>query len=309
MRAFARRQELRPEATDIRSLILGMMSILERSVGPAITVEPRIPDGFEPVWIDPRQFEIAILNLVLNARDAMPDGGTLVIGAVTEDIVSAGGEGLLSTGRYARVWVADDGEGMDEPVLVRAPEVLFTTKYPDQGDGLGLSMVHGFADQSGGRFVLRSRRGKGTVAELWFPMSAGAAAVQEARRSDGDKRQETRPLTVVAVDDDRLALMQISSMLNSLGHKVFTATSGETALEVIRRGDAVDLVILDHSMPGMSGIELAEAIRMEWPSLAVIFATPLADSRLVQIPKPLRRDDLATAIASVVSQPGSHGRA
>jgi PAS domain S-box-containing protein len=309
MMAFARRQELKPEVTDVPSLVTGMMAILVRSVGPAISIETRFPDHLEPVWADPRQFEIAILNLALNARDAMPDGGRLIIGARDEGVVSSSGEGYLAAGRYARVWVGDDGEGMDEPILMRAQEVLFTTKYPDQGAGLGLSTVHGFADHSGGRFVLRSRKGKGTVAELWLPMATAAAAQQDTHSdAAGDPThrppQDARSLTVVAVDDDRLALMQTSAMLNALGHKVFTATSGETALNMLRRYKNVDLVILDHSMPGMTGTELAEAIRMEWPSLAVIFATPLADAHVLQIQKPLRQDDLATAIARTVSSSG-----
>jgi PAS domain S-box-containing protein len=310
MMAFAQRQELKPEATDVASLVAGIMPIFQRSVGPAISIETRFPTALDPVWIDPRQCEIAILNLVLNARDAMPDGGHLIIGARTEDIASDGAEGHLTSGRYARVWVGDDGEGMDEPVLVRAPEVLFTTKYPDQGAGLGLSMVHGFADQSGGRFILRSRKGKGTVAELWLPMAAGMPADGGAESSaDYPSRQpqDARTLTVLAVDDDRLALMQTAAMLNALGHKVFSATSGEKALDMLRRHDAVDLVILDHSLPGMTATELAEAIRTEWPKLAVIFATPLADARLLQIPKPLRQDELASAIAAAVSPGGFSG--
>jgi PAS domain S-box-containing protein len=310
MMAFARRQELRPEVTDVPSLVAGMMAILVRSVGPAISIGTRFPDHLDPVWVDPRQFEIAILNLALNARDAMPDGGRLIIGALEEDVASSSGEGYLAAGRYARVWVGDDGEGMDEAILVRAQEVLFTTKYPDQGAGLGLSTVQGFADHSGGRFVLRSKKGKGTVAELWLPMVTAAAGAQQDTRPEvidgcGHRRpQDARSLTVVAVDDDRLALMQTSGMLNALGHKVFTATSGEAALDMLRRHKTVDLIILDHSMPGMTGTELAEAIRMEWPGLAVIFATPLADAHVLQISKPLRQDDLAAAITRAVSSSG-----
>jgi PAS domain S-box-containing protein len=302
MMAFARRQELKAEATDLRSLVGGITAILARSVGPSISVETRFPELLGPVRIDPHQLEIAILNLVLNARDAMPDGGRVVIGAQEEDVVSDGGEGYLASGRYVRLCVEDSGDGMDERILSRALEALYTTKYPDQGLGMGLPMVHGFAEQSGGRFVIRSKQGKGTVAELWLPMSASPGVVHEGESpgagAQGLHRRPpaTRGLAVLAVDDDRLSLMQASAMLNSLGHRVFTAISGETALDMLRRQETIDVVIIDHSLSGITGTELAEAIRMEWPTIAVIFATPLADTNLQQIPKPLRHDDLDAAI-------------
>jgi PAS domain S-box-containing protein len=309
MMTFARRQQLNPEPTDVPAFVAGVTAILSRSVGPAITIETRFPDPLDPVWIDPSQFEFALLNLVLNARDAMPDGGRIVISAEEEDIASAGGEGDLASGRYLRLWVRDDGEGMDERLLSRAPETLFTTKYPSQGAGLGLSMVQGFAEQSNGRLILRSKKGKGTVAELWLPMSAGPVGVSEGESPEATipgqdlTTHASRSLVVLAVDDDRLSLMQTSTMLNNLGHTVFTATSGEAALDMLRRKDNVDAVIIDHGVPGMTGAELAELIKMERPMIAVIFATPLADADLQQIPKPLRQDDLAAAISRIVVRP------
>jgi PAS domain S-box-containing protein len=306
MMAFARRQELSPEATDLRSLVIGMTAILARSVGPAIAIETRFVDSLGPVRIDPRQFEIAILNLVLNARDAMPDGGRIIIAAREQDVDSNGNQGDLICGRYVRLSVGDDGDGMDEGILSRAPEALFTTKYPDQGSGLGLPTVYDFAERSGGRFVLRSKKGKGTVAELWLPKSSGPAltpAGASVRPTGAGHFPEAVQVVVLAVDHDRLSLMQTSAMLTNLGHRVLFATSGETALEMLRGKERIDVVLIDHSMLGITGAELAEGIRLEWPTLPVIFATPLADPILQQIPKPFHQGDLAAAITQAVVVP------
>jgi CheY-like chemotaxis protein len=309
MMAFARRQELQPEVTDLRQLIIGIMPVLVRSVGLSISIETRIPDLLDPLRIDPKQLEVALLNLALNARDAMPEGGRILIGAQEEDVESDGADGHLAGGRYIRLSLGDDGDGMDRRILVQAAETLFSTKYPAQGAGLGLAMVSGFAERSAGRFVLRSKKGKGTVAELWLPVSADPAGVLADSAPDVvDKAlyRRTRSasaLAVLAVDSDRLSLMQTSSMLNDLGYKVFTATSGEAALAMLRSREAINVVIIDHSMPGLSGPDLAEAIRLEWPTMAVIFATPLADARLQQIAKPVRRDDLAAAMIKALPRP------
>ena len=167
---------------------------------------------------------------------------------------------------------------------------------------MGLSMVHGLAEQSGGHFTLKSRKGDGTVAELLLPIAGDGFRVAKPSatgRASFLPNGKNNPLTVLAVDDDRLVLMNTTVMLNEMGHRTFAATSGEQALDIIRREKAIDLVIIDHAMPEMSGAELAEAIKCEWPSMPIIFATPLAEEALQSVVKPLRPDDLLRAIARI----------
>ncbi len=302
MLAFARCQELKPETIDLAALVHGMKDFLQQALGPAIGIEVRFPATLSAVHADPNQLELVLLDLAINARDAMPDGGCIVI-AGKEETVLSGQNGLADFGRYVCLSLADVGEGMDETTLTRATEPFFTARSGGRGTGLGLSVAHGFAEQSGGHFILRSRLGEGTVAELWLPVASvpadlalGAADGYGAFGHHGTL-SSTRPLVVLVVDDDRLVLMNTTTMLNGLGHRVFTAISGQQALGLLRRETMIDLVIIDHGMPEMSGAELAEAIRMDWPSLPIIFATPLTDGAVQELPKPLRQSEPAQAIA------------
>jgi CheY-like chemotaxis protein len=217
--------------------------------------------------------ELAILNLALNARDAMPDGGEIIL-AAREESVAADHNGLKA-GKYIRVSVVDRGEGMDEETLRRATEPFFTTKGVGKGTGLGLSMVHGFAEQSGGRLILHSQKGRGTTAELWLP--AAETSPQAVAAAQAVPEISLRPLTILAVDDDVLVLMNAIGMLEDLGHTVFEAYSGQEALEILRREESVDLVVTDQAMPKMTGTELAKVIRNEWPDIPVLLATGYAD--------------------------------
>ena len=302
MLAFARRQELKPETIDLVALVHGMKDLLQQALGPAIGIEVQFPPTLSAVRVDPNQLELVLLNLAINARDAMAGGGCIVIAAKEETVLS-GQKRLADFGRYVCLSLADIGEGMDETTLARATEPFFTTRNAARGTGLGLSVAHGFAEQSGGHFILRSRPGEGTVAELWLPvvsaspdLALGAADASVAFGHDG-ALGGTRPLVVLVVDDDRLVLMNTTTMLNGLGHRVFTATSGQQALGLLRREAMIDLVIIDHAMPEMSRAELTETIRLDWPSLPVIFATPLADGAVQKLPKPLGQSELAQAIA------------
>jgi CheY-like chemotaxis protein len=211
--------------------------------------------------------------------------------------------------------VSDTGEGMDEETLRRAMEPFFTTKGLGKGTGLGLSMVHGFAEQSGGRFTLRSRQGRGTTAELWLPVAATPAP----RTDSADKPKvvpvkKQRSLLVLAVDDDALVLMNTVGMLEDLGHTVFQAYSGKEALDILRREGSVDLVITDQAMPQMTGMQLAKAIREEWPEVPVMLATGYADIKpeeemgLPKLAKPFFEDDLAAALAGINSKRRSADR-
>ncbi len=312
MLAFARRQELVAQPVDIPVLVRGMSDLLQRSLGPSIAIDTRFPLRLPPALADANQLESALLNLAVNARDAMPDGGTIVISARSESVGPGGGTGL-TPGQYICLSIADTGEGMDEQTLARAIEPFFTTKGVGKGTGLGLSMVHGVAEQLGGRLFLKSRPGEGTMAELWVPV---ASAPSEASRESGpaaatEVERRARPLVVLAVDDDGLVLMNMTAMLEDLGHRPLAATSGKQALEILRREPEVDLVITDQAMPKMTGLQLAKAIRAEWPHLPIMLTTgyaevePGVDPGLPKLGKPYYQDDLAAAIEKAVPKPSA----
>ena len=273
MLAFARRQILNPVAVAIPDLVNDMTDLLDRSLGANISIVVRFPPVMGTVLVDRNQLEMAVLNLAVNARDAMPRGGAITIEAREQELAKTNAF-ALPAGRYAVLSVIDHGEGMDETTLLRATEPFFTTKGMGKGTGLGLSMVHGLAEQSGGRFVLRSELGEGTTASLWLPVIAGAAS-----SADPDAAQDeaafalSKPLAILAVDDDALVLMNTAAMLEDQGHRVTMAYSGKEALKILRGGEAFDLLITDQGMPGMTGAELVDTVRAERPDLPIVLAT------------------------------------
>jgi signal transduction histidine kinase/CheY-like chemotaxis protein len=302
--AFARRQDLQPQAVDLAGLLDGMKTLLERSVGPrvVICIDARPATAPAPALIDPNQLELAILNLAVNARDAMPDGGTLTVTVDEAPVSVASG---LPPGSYPHVSVRDTGTGMDEGTLARAVEPFFSTKGVGKGTGLGLSMVHGLAVQSGGAFKLSSVPGQGTLVELWLPKAttpAQAAELPPAPVAD------VSPAVVLVVDDDALIAMSTVDMLADLGHTVLEAGSGVEALEILRSGQAVDLLLTDYAMPGMTGVELAQAARAMAPDLPVLLATGYADlpegvvADLPRIAKPYTQNQLAVATAKLLAE-------
>ncbi|MBS4003593.1 MAG: PAS domain S-box protein [Afipia sp.] len=305
MLAFARRQDLDLKPIDIPALVRGMTDLLQSSLGPSVQIETRFPLKLDLVHADANQLEMALLNLAVNARDAMPDGGSIVI-AAREETVKPRSRSKLKAGRYVRLSVKDTGEGMDKATLRRAMEPFFTTKGVGRGTGLGLSMVHGMTEQSGGRFFLKSQKGEGTTAEIWLP-AAKATRPAQGGRFIKDGVTGTRPLVVLAVDDDGLVLMNTAVMLQDMGHTVFEATSGNQALEILRREPSVDLVITDHAMPRMTGAQLAAAIKAERPELPVILATgyaelpPDVDARLPKLGKPFRQQELMQAVTAAIA--------
>ena len=305
MLAFARRQELKPAQIDVADLVSGMTDLLHSSLGAIAQIQTDIPRGLRKVLVDPNQLELAILNLAVNARDAMPDGGSIFIAAREEKVANAAD---LKAGRYVCLSVTDEGCGMDEATQQRALEPFFTTKGVGKGTGLGLSMVHGMLDQSGGKLVLKSRKDEGTTVELWLPVAttgSGHVPEEEPDLSELDRRDG--PLVILAVDDDPLVLLNTAAMLEDLGHTVLEATSGKEALDIIRRDGGVDLVITDQAMPHMTGSDLAAAIRDERPDLPIILATgyaelpPGADKGLPKLSKPFRQQQLADAIVKVLA--------
>jgi PAS domain S-box-containing protein len=314
MLAFARRQELKQEAVAIPELVRGMTDMLQRSLGPSILIETHFPLVGKPVLGDANQLEMILLNLAVNARDAMPEGGRIVI--ATEEKVLREGDGTrLKPGSYICLSVRDTGEGMDEATLRRAMEPFFTTKGPGKGTGLGLSMVHGIAEQSGGWFNLRSRKGDGTTAELWLPVAEGQTpAIGRSERRSNDPVVDQASLVVLAVDDDGLVLTNTVAMLDDLGHAGIAASSGKEALDILRQRGSVDLVITDYAMPHMTGLQLVNAIKKEWPELPVIIATGFAEmdseiqSGLPKLAKPFTEVELAKELERIVPRKRDGGR-
>jgi signal transduction histidine kinase/CheY-like chemotaxis protein len=290
--AFARQQDLKAVPVDLGALIQGMIDLLERSLGPRIALRMNIPANLPPARIDANQLELAILNLAINARDAMPDGGSIDI-KVTE--FRASGDATLQPGGYLKVSVIDTGKGMTRDILKKAIEPFFSSKPLGKGTGLGLSMVHGLAVQLGGALQLSSTVGKGTTATLILPV---ATAAPEAESPAQVAPKVNRSAVILFVDDDPLIAMSTMEMLEDLGHRVIGANSGLHALDIIKSEQPIDLMMTDHVMPGMTGIELAAASREVRPSLPILLATGYADLPegaqldLPRLAKPYHQDQL-----------------
>ncbi|MCY1745330.1 MULTISPECIES: ATP-binding protein [Ensifer] len=301
--AFARRQDLSVDPVDLGELVREMTDLLNRSVGTGIVIEIRIPDRMDPVLADSNQLELALLNLVVNARDAMPNGGTICISLQVENVAKP--EGELAAGRYGVLSVADEGHGMDDDTLQKAIEPFFSTKELGKGTGLGLSMIHGLALQLQGALRLTSTPGKGTRAELWIPVSDESPVVsKDTEVAEPDQR--VKPLRVLLVDDDFLIAMSSVDMLVDLGHEVVEAHSGKEALAHLKDDGRFDLLITDYSMPEMTGGDLANAARDLFPDLPILIASgyaelpPGIDFDVVRLAKPYSQQQLAVEIESVL---------
>ncbi|MBV4474802.1 hybrid sensor histidine kinase/response regulator [Pseudomonas botevensis] len=300
MLAFARRQELKTEPVNITQLVQGITGLLRSSLGPGITIETRFAEDLEAVLADTNQLELALLNLATNARDAMPEGGGVIISAQPE-VVLEQAHSPVAAGRYVCLSLTDTGEGMDEATLASAMDPFFTTKGLGKGTGLGLSMVHGFIEQLGGRFILKSEKGHGTTAELWLPV-ADHRVQARTENTAADSTCVPR-LSVLVVDDDSLVLTSTTLLLEDLGHRVVSAVSGAQALALFDEGEVIDLMITDMAMPQMSGAQLAHAVRLLKPDLPIILATGYAErlegfaAELPRLPKPFTQLNLAAIIA------------
>jgi signal transduction histidine kinase/ActR/RegA family two-component response regulator len=306
--AFARRQELKPVSVDLVALVDGMQDLLERALGPGIRMSKSLLSDLPSVCVDANQLELALLNLVVNARDAMPLSGSLTLKAVVANVAPGVGPKDLLPGDYVQLSLSDTGGGMDPETLAKATEPFFTTKGPGKGTGLGLSMVQGLAVQSGGAMTISSKLGEGTIVNLWLPRSkSGATAGRTVQTStvEADYIHDA-PRTILVVDDDALVCTGTAAMLEDLGHHVIEASSGLQAIEILDSHLSIDLVITDHSMPGMTGMELANIIRATRPDLPIILASgyaelPNGSGDALQIPrlaKPYCQEDLALAVSS-----------
>ncbi|NII53987.1 PAS domain-containing sensor histidine kinase [Luteibacter sp. SG786] len=311
MLAFARRQELRPTAVDIPALVHGMSEMTKTTLGSRIMVTTRFPLSLEPAMVDPHQLELALLNLLVNARDAMPSGGNIEISAFVETILSGHPSGLAE-GRYVSLSVTDDGQGMPPETLARAADPFFTTKGVGKGTGLGLSMVHGLAEQSNGRLSIESEEGKGTTITLRFPVASrqGGPTGRGGTRTTSAPQgfASGPPLKILAVDDDSLVRETLCAMLEDMGHVVVAAESAKHAIVAFETPGQFDLLVTDFSMPGMTGAELAEALRRLQPDLPIVVATGYAEALseaspdITRLSKPFDRAALASAIAAAAAR-------
>jgi PAS domain S-box-containing protein len=299
--AFARRQPLQPRAVDLKSLVEGMAELIASTSGPQIDVRVMLSDNLPPAVADANQLEMAILNLAVNARDAMPDGGVLTISAA-RDSVRSGHRSKLSQGHYIRLSVKDTGIGMDQATLSRAVEPFFSTKGIGKGTGLGLSMVHGLASQLDGGMTITSSPGEGTTVDLWLPISL--VAVQESGETRANLANGASIGTALLVDDEDLVRMSTADMLMDLGYEVLEASSAEEAIKVVEDGVCPDILVTDHLMPGMSGVELARKLRSRWPELPVLIISGYAEAEgiALEIPrltKPFRSSELADSLFTI----------
>ncbi len=301
--AFARRQPLQAVAVNMHALITGMAELVSSTTGPQIKVVVEAPEDLPAAFADPNQLEMALLNLAVNARDAMPDGGTLRMSASAETI-EPGHRSGAAAGSYVRVSVADTGTGMDATTLARAIEPFFSTKGIGRGTGLGLSMVHGLVSQLGGALDIHSQLGLGTNVELWLPQ--GTTQSDAAPPPSAAVPTPHTCGTALLVDDEEIVRMSTAAMLNDLGYSVIEAASAEAAMQVLQDGAAFDLLITDHLMPGMNGTDLARAVRTARPDLPVLLVSGYAENEgiapdLPRLTKPFREDELASSLAKLRS--------
>ena len=296
--AFARRQPLQPTAVDVGVLVQGMADLLASTTGPQVRVVVDIAEDLPPAKADPNQLEMALLNLGVNARDAMPEGGTLRISAIRESVRTP--TSSLKRGHYVRLSVADTGIGMDEPTLARAVEPFFSTKGVGKGTGLGLSMAHGLAAQLGGALSIQSSLGVGTNIELWLPISATLPETDEAVMTSCAISHARG--VVLLVDDEDVVRDSTADMLEEFGYEVRQAESAEAALMLVAKGLSPDLLVTDHLMPGMTGVDLAREILQDRPKMPVLIVSGYAEAEgiapdLPRLTKPFRSSELEAALS------------
>jgi signal transduction histidine kinase/ActR/RegA family two-component response regulator len=310
--SFSRRQKLEPRPLDMNEAVLGMRDLLQSTMGGSIRIATHLRRELWRAYVDPTQLELALLNLALNARDAMPVGGTLRVETENATLGPAVYPEDPPAGDYVAVCVSDTGAGMSEDVRTHVFEPFFTTKGPDKGSGLGLSQVLGFAKQSGGGVRIKSREGEGTSVHIYLPRAEG-------RRAEARPPTETREVaravpgaTILLVDDDNAVREVTRAMLHELGYRVLEAGSGGAALDLLAREPNVALLMADFAMPGMNGAELARQVQTKRPALPIVFVTGFADRGALAhvdeahiIRKPLAEDELANKVRLALTEPTS----
>lgn len=310
--AFARKTRLEPKPLDINALLNDFGEMLETTVGSRIDLQVQLQRRLPAINVDPVHLEMALLNMLINARDATPDGGRITVSTGVTELEPNG----LAGGRYVVLSIADTGEGMPAHVLERAIEPFFTTKKTGKGTGLGLAMAHGFCQQSLGRLEIDSDPGRGTVVRMLFPVAAAEAVAAPAPRTEPSARAEPRGAaeTILVVEDNDDVLALAREHLATLGYDVLAARSGDEALEVLegRGATGVDLVFSDIVMPGsVNGLTLAQRVKERWPGTGVLLTTGYNEDLVVDGPraaamdvlgKPYRRAELADRVRAALAQ-------
>jgi nitrogen-specific signal transduction histidine kinase/ActR/RegA family two-component response regulator len=312
--AFARRQPLQPRSVDVNALIVDSANLLKPTLGEHIEIEPVLDRKVAPALIDPSQLSTAILNLALNARDAMPHGGKLTLESrnVVLDENYARMNSEVEPGNYVMIAVSDTGEGMAPDLLDKVFEPFFTTKEVGKGSGLGLSMVYGFVKQSNGHIKIYSEVGHGTTVKLYLPQAAGLVGPDKVTERGGDPERGGE--TILVVEDDPLVRQYVLTQIQSLGYSTLSASNGAEALAVIDSGKEIDLLFTDVIMPGnMNGRELAEAAIRRRPDMRVLYTSGYTEDAIIHhgrldagvllLAKPYRRSDLATLIRAALVAP------
>ncbi len=310
--AFSRQQTLAPETVDVNRLVVGMEELIRRTVGPGVAVGMACADDLWPVLVDPNQLENALLNLCINARDAMPDGGALTVATSNcwvDDL--AGRLHDLPAGQYVSLCVGDTGTGMTPEVMARAFDPFFTTKPLGQGTGLGLSMIYGFARQSSGQVRISSTPGEGTAMHLYLPRHRGTVAERKVAGLPMVPRPADAGWTVLLVDDEPTVRMLVTDALEELGYTALEAADGAAGLDILREDRRIDLLITDVGLPGgMNGRQVADAARVGRPGLRVLFITGYAESAVLDagrlepgmhiLTKPFAMEALGTRIRQLI---------
>jgi signal transduction histidine kinase/ActR/RegA family two-component response regulator len=304
--AFSRRQRLSPTPLQPNDIVSGMGDLLGRTIGPQIRVETRLEAGLWQALADPTQIEVMLLNLAINARDAMPSGGRLTISTANVDTVPAPLATELTPGQYVAIAVSDTGMGMSPQVLARAFEPFFTTKEQGKGTGLGLAQLYGFAKQSGGTARIDSREGEGTTVTIYLPRTREALAVAPAGLPTARPAPATR---VLVVDDDDDVRLVAHAIVEELGYEAVAAASGQEALKRLEE-ESFALMLTDVAMPGMSGVELAAKVRQAYPDLLIVFASGYADvqtfgaelSEQRLLKKPYRMAEVAAHLSAALGE-------
>ncbi|HEV2865996.1 MAG TPA: ATP-binding protein, partial [Allosphingosinicella sp.] len=309
--AFARRQQLQPAAIDINTLSATVTDLLAHTLGGLVRLEWRCEEGIGCAYADSTQLELALMNLIINARDAMPTGGTITVTGTRRRAGADNGLGLPQ-GEYVVLAVADSGSGIPDELLEQVTEPFFTTKDVGEGTGLGLSMVYGFARQSGGAIDIRSRVGEGTTVEIWLPPAPSAAASVEPAAAVNEDSGSLPPLRILLVDDHEAVRETTAGMLGDLGHAVDAAADGPAMLKKLKAAPLdYDLIITDYAMPLMSGGEMLKQARSLNPSLPAIIISGYADSRSIAdhgagavLTKPFTLDQMNEAIGRALLSAG-----